>query len=164
MENKEIIEELKSLVQLDIDATRAYAQAIDEIDIKFIKDHLDDFRNDHERHIYNLSPHITELGGTPPEKSPDLKGFIIAGFTMIRSQTGTEGALNAMETNEKMTNENYSEACSKDFPKDILAQLQSNYDDEQRHLEFIQQQLKILKDNPHYYDQVGRGMETEPRP
>ncbi len=160
MENKDIIDELKSLVQLDIDATRAYSQAMDAIDIKFIKDSLDDFRNDHERHIYNLSPIITELGGTPPEKSPDLKGFLIAGFTMIRSQTGTEGALNAMETNEKLTNKNYGEACSKDFPGHILTQLQANYSDEQRHLAFIQQHLKILKENPAYYDQMRAG-ETE---
>jgi uncharacterized protein (TIGR02284 family) len=162
MENKEIIEELKSLIQLDIDAARAYSQAIDEVDIKFIRDNLDDFRNDHERHIYNLSPLITELGGTPPDKSPDLKGFVIAGFTMIRSQAGTEGALNAMETNEKLTNKSYSEACSKDFPPNILVQLQNNYDDEQRHLEFIHQQLGILKDNPLYYGQSRAGIETEP--
>jgi len=154
MENKDAIIELKSLIQLDIDATRAYLQAIEEINIKFIRDYLDDFRNDHERHIYNLSPFVMELGDSPPEKSPDLKGFIISGFIMIRSQTGTRGALNAMELNEKLTNKKYAEACAKDFPQRILSQIKINYQDEQKHLEFIQQQIKILTENPHYYEQA----------
>jgi uncharacterized protein (TIGR02284 family) len=164
MENKEIIEELKSLIQLDIDATRAYSQAINEISIKFIRDSLDEFRNDHERHIYNLSPIITELGGTPPEKTPDLKGFLISGFTMIRSQPGNMGALHAMESNEKLTNKQYSDACNKDFPKHIIDQLRLNYQDEQKHLEFIQHQLRILSENPRFYEQARPVTKPESRP
>ncbi len=163
MESKQIIDGLNSLIQLDIDATRAYSQAIDEIDIKLIRDAFEEFRNDHEKHIDNLSLFVKRLGEKPPEKSPDLKGFLIAGFTMVRSQTGTQGALNAMETNEKLTNRKYSEACFRGFPDDILAQLRANYDDEQKHLEFIQKQLKILTQNPHYYDQARPGAEREPR-
>lgn len=163
MENKVIIEELKFLIQLDIDAARTYSRAIDEIEIKFLRDHLDDFRNDHERHVYNLSPIITELGENPPEKSPDLEGFTIAGFTEIRCGTGTESVLNAVEANEKVTNKSYSEACSKAFPPDILHQLLNNYEDEQRHLGFIRQQLVILRDNPHFYDHVRPELGTEPR-
>lgn len=157
MDNTEIIDELKSLSQIDIDATRAYSQAIDEIDIKIIRDAIEDFRKDHERHIYNLNSFISRLGGTPPEVSPDLKGFLIEGFTMIRSKTGTEGALKAMETNEKLTNKDYRDACSKDFPSDILDVLRSNYEDEQRHLSFIQEHLKVLQENPAYYERQRPG-------
>jgi hypothetical protein len=53
-------------------------------------------RDDHKRHIELLASEIPTLGGTPPDYSPDFKGYLISGFTSLRSITGTEGALKAM--------------------------------------------------------------------
>jgi uncharacterized protein (TIGR02284 family) len=141
-----VIEVLSDLVQLDVDATYAYEQALKQIDDKKIYADIEGFRDDHLRHIDELSALIKELGGTPPDKSRDLKGFVIEGFTALRSVTGTKGALSAMEGNEKLTNKNYQSAIddNPDFSTRVMNLLKKNYGDEQRHLHYIQSTLKKL--------------------
>jgi rubrerythrin len=141
MSNKEMADKLSSLAQLDIDAVHAYDQAIDQIEHTGIRQQISQFREDHNHHVQNLSKLITELGETPPEFSRDFKGFFIEGFTALRSATGTEGALKAMQTNENMTNKKYDEARSLPFRQDIKAVVEQNYNDEARHLRYIEQAL-----------------------
>ncbi|TAK73545.1 MAG: ferritin-like domain-containing protein [Gammaproteobacteria bacterium] len=140
----DIVTVLTDLAQLDIDAVCAYEQALEKIEEKTIYQSIDSFRNDHLRHIDDLSEMIKNYGGTPPERSKDFKGFIIEGFTALRSITGTRGALRAMEFNEKTTNKNYKKALTEnaDFPPEVIALLQKNYGDEQRHLNYIQVTLQ----------------------
>lgn len=137
----DILDHLGKLIQLDVDATHAYDQAIKNVNEQLIKDKLIQFQSDHRKHIDLLSAKVLELGGTPPELTSDFKGFIISGFTALRSLTGTKGALEAMETNERLTNTRYEEACKLDFPVDILAICRSNWADEQRHLSFIREAI-----------------------
>jgi rubrerythrin len=134
---KETLKGLTALMQLDVDAVRAYEQAIGNIDADDIRATLEAFKGDHERHIVDLEAMIRKLGGTPPSKTPDLKGFIITGFTAIRSAAGTEAALKAMKTNEKLTNEKYQAAMTRQMPDDAMRLVQGNWTDEQRHLHYI---------------------------
>ncbi len=138
-DNKKLLKELESLAQLDIDAVRAYTAAIDHIDLPDVKEQLTSFREDHERHITDLTPFIVQLGGQAPKHSPDLKGVVIQGFTMIRSMSGNEGALKAMKTNEELTNKNYAQALEYDFPPEMMTVIQQNRDDERRHLDYVNQ-------------------------
>jgi rubrerythrin len=137
----EMVKKLSSLVQLDVDAVHAYDEAIQQIDTVAVRERLKHFRNDHDRHIRELSEKIRELGKTPPEPTPDLKGIRIKGFTALRGITGTEGALKAMQTNETLTNSRYEEAADSDFRNDIKAIVEKNYKDEQRHLRYIEEAL-----------------------
>lgn len=142
MNNEELIKNLYKLIQLDIDATHAYEQALKNIDKSDIHQTIRQFRDDHERHINELSAIIRTLGGKPPEKTPDLKGYLIEGFTSLRSITGTEGALKAMRSNEKMTNRWYEDAVQWNVSVDIKTLLQKNYADEQRHLQYIEHAIE----------------------
>jgi uncharacterized protein (TIGR02284 family) len=144
MNRDDILDNLEKLIHLDVDATHAYDQAIKNVNEQVIKDKLIQFQADHRKHIDLLSAKVLELGGTPPELTSDFKGFIISGFTALRSLTGTKGALEAMETNEKLTTSKYEEASKKDFPVDILSIIQSNYADEQRHLSFVREAIQTL--------------------
>jgi uncharacterized protein (TIGR02284 family) len=144
MNRDDILDNIEKLIHLDVDATHAYDQAIKNINEQAIKDKLIQFQADHRKHIDLLSAKVLELGGTPPELSSDFKGFIISGFTALRSLTGTKGALEAMETNERLTNTKYEEACKKDFPADILSIIQQNFADEQRHLAFVREALQTV--------------------
>jgi uncharacterized protein (TIGR02284 family) len=144
MNRDDILDNLQKLIQLDVDATHAYDQAIKNVNELVIKDKLIQFQADHRRHIDLLSAKVLELGGTPPELTSDFKGFIISGFTALRSLTGTKGALEAMETNERLTTSKYEEASQKDFPVDVSTIIQSNLSDEQRHLSFIREAITTL--------------------
>jgi rubrerythrin len=141
MTRDEILTQLEKLIQLDVDATHAYDQAIKNVDEQVIKDKLLLFQGDHRRHIDLLSAKVLELGGTPPELASDFKGFFISGFTALRSLTGTKGALEAMETNEKLTTSKYQDAVQLVWPTDITSLIQSNLSDEQRHLAFVREAI-----------------------
>ncbi len=69
---------------------------------------------------------------------------LLQGITALRSATGTEGALKAMETNEKKTNEEYQKAQDWSVPADVRAVLARGLDDEQRHLAYVQSELHAL--------------------
>lgn len=141
MEKSEIIRTLKALAQLDMDAYHAYGQAIEKSDDLGLRHQLEKYRQDHERHVTVLSDCIRELGAEPPEFSRDFKGFLIEGWTALRSVTGVQGVLAAMKTNEKLTNRKYAKAVELLLPADIHAVIASNYEDEKEHLAYIQRQL-----------------------
>jgi len=146
--DNDVIKMLKDLCQLDIDAAYAYEQALKQIDDQKIHQEIESFRQDHLRHIDDLNDLLKKLGQEPLEISKDFKGFLIEGFTAIRSMTGIEGALSAMEGNEKTTNKHYSEAL-KDHPNldlEVKTLLENNYGDEKTHLNYIQNTLKQLKE------------------
>ncbi len=139
MDNKEVADRLISICQLDIDAIHAYVKVNEHIEQSSIRNSIGKFQNDHERHVKELSDLITNYGGNPPEFSKDFKGFLLQAFSSIRSITGTEGALKALRGGEMMTNRSYSDAVSQNFPPLVMVQLRRNYEDEQRHLAYIEQ-------------------------
>jgi uncharacterized protein (TIGR02284 family) len=141
MDNQEMAQKLGSLVQLDIDAIHAYKEAIEEIDVSEIRQQLSSFQSDHSRHVQELSDLIRHLGETPPEFSRDFKGFLIQGFTALRSISGTEGALKAMRSNEKLTNSTYDQARSWKLEPTARELVEKNYRDEQRHLQYIEETI-----------------------
>jgi len=141
MEQKKALDTLKSLMQLDIDAVHAYTQAIERITHRAVRERLTAFRGDHERHITDLSACIRRLGGEPPERARDFKGFIIEGFTALRSMTGTEGALKAMKGNEETTNKHYAQALTVGFSAEVRDVVARNFEDEKRHLAYVEDAL-----------------------
>jgi uncharacterized protein (TIGR02284 family) len=142
MSNSDLGKHLVALAQLDVDAVRAYTQAIEKIDVEEIRGRLEHFRRDHERHIQDLSAHIRRLGAQPPEHTPDMKGVLIEGMTALRSITGTEGALKAMRMNEQLTNTRYEAALKADMPAEVRNVVEKNREDERRHLQYIEQCLQ----------------------
>ena len=137
------IKTLNNLVQLDYDAVLAYTRAINGVQPEHpdIRTRLAEFRSDHERHIRELTDVIVALGGTPPERSRDFKGILIEGMTAAEAALGTEWALRAMRTNEKLTNKRYDDALEIDLPPDVMQLIARNRDDERRHLAWIQEAL-----------------------
>lgn len=147
MERKDIINELKKLCQLDIDAVHAYNECLHHIDLPDVKSRITDFKGDHERHIKDLSNFIRSYNDEPPKFSPDLKGYMLDVFSKIRSLSGTEGALKSLKGGENLTNKRYSDAVALDFPSNIKTVIEKNYDDERRHLSYVEDAInsKIWK-------------------
>lgn len=142
--DKAMLDKLNSLIQLDIDAVYSYDEAIKRIEEDDIATTLQTYRGDHEQHIDSLSEIVASNGGKAPNRSPDMKGVLLQGITALRSVTGTEGALKAMEMNEKKTTEEYGKAQSWDVPAAIHQVLAKNYDDEKKHLAYVQSQLHVM--------------------
>jgi uncharacterized protein (TIGR02284 family) len=141
MDTKKEIEALNELIGLDYDAVSAYESAIKGIHEEPIRAQLRQFQDDHRRHITELSAAVRTFGGKPRE-STDVKGFFIKSFTAITSSMGTEAALMAMRGNEKLTTKNYSEARNKDFSAAVKPILERGWQDETRHLSWIEQAIQ----------------------
>ncbi len=141
MDRGELIDKLKSLFHLDVDAVHSYNQAIKNMDESDYRQQLSRFRDDHERHVRDISERIRALGDTPPDYSRDFKGFFLEGFAAIRSSTGTEGALNAIRSSEQITNHTYGDAVNWDVDSDTKSLIQKNFEDERRHLQWVEQTL-----------------------
>jgi rubrerythrin len=144
METKDLIEALSLLMQVDIDALHSYRQALDEIEDKIIRDRLQGFMAEHQHHIDHLADQIRAMDGQPPSLSKDFKGFVIEGFTALRSSAGTIGALKALKTTETLTNRHYANAVSLDFPAELKQKLRKHFTDEKIHLDYITLNLKAL--------------------
>ena len=142
MDTRDIIDRLEALLHLDVDAVRAYQQAIDEIEDPFILRALERFQDDHRQHIGHLSRCIRDLGAEPPAPRPDVKGFFIEGMTALRSKLGAESALKAMRMNEHLTNRRYEEALEQELTPAVRMVLLRHREDERRHLEFIEHALE----------------------
>lgn len=138
MSNEEIIQLLKNLAQVDIDAKFSYEVALEKVPEDEIKNTIKTFKEDHERHITELNLHLNQLGVEPVEIKRDLKGMLIEGYTMMRSATGTKGALKAMQVDEKITNKAYAQALNnQNLPQTIRSLIEKNYNDEKRHLTYV---------------------------
>lgn len=146
-EQEKLAKKLIELVMVDIDAVSLYTTALKNIDDSTIHKTINKFKDDHERHIKDLSSWIRDLKEKPPEKTPDLKGYLLKAFSAIRSITGTSGALAALETAEHITNKAYEEAVSckcVNIPQELKKLLNSNYEDEKRHLNYVIEQIKKI--------------------
>ncbi|MCE5186505.1 MAG: PA2169 family four-helix-bundle protein [Planctomycetaceae bacterium] len=142
--NKDQADKIKSLIKLDIDAVAAYEEALQHIETPSIHKTINMYREDHRRHVTLLSDLLTGAGEVPPERTKDVKGFFIEGFTSLRSVTGEDGALKAMLSNEKITNRKYQDAYENwDLDPEVLAVVSDNYEDERRHLSYIEDVLQV---------------------
>lgn len=138
---QKMVDRLNKLIVLDEDAIGAYQSAIDRIEIDALRMRLSAFKQDHERHVQDLQECVAQLGGEPREGA-DWKGAVLKGFTAVTSMMGTEAALRAMEGNEELTNRTYREALEEIWPEGIRAVIEGNYDDERRHLDYIQDAIR----------------------
>jgi uncharacterized protein (TIGR02284 family) len=134
----DVIKTLNELIQLDFDASRTYEQAIERVQDPMIREDLELFRADHERHIVELTSAVEDLGGEVEEVSRDVKGVLLEGVTRLRSATGTLGALRAMRLNEKLSNRAYGHAADKDLPAAAHEIITRGLEDERRHLAAIE--------------------------
>lgn len=133
---------LEDLTRLDYDAVDAYQAAIDRLENPSYRSSLANFREDHLRHIQELSDALTKMGRTPPEGS-DAKSLLTQGKVVMAGLMGDEAILRAMRTNEDDTNTAYQRAVERrDVPDDTREILMRGREDERRHCEWILATLK----------------------
>lgn len=137
----ELSKRLEHLIRIDLDAVRAYAQAIDHVPDDEVRQMLTGFRADHDRHIADVSAVLVGMGGEPP-RSAHFSGFALAGFTGVVSGMGVAGALMAMQSNEVVTNQAYELALRSELAPELRDLLERNLADEERHLDAIRHWLE----------------------
>jgi uncharacterized protein (TIGR02284 family) len=149
---------LEHLMALDYDAIDAYQAAIERLDNDEYASVLVQFKGDHERHVRELGPVITQLGGQPPD-GPGAKSFLAAGKVKLANLMGDEAILRAMKTNESDTNTAYEKALAK-APIEAREVITRGREDERRHLEWLVSTLE----SKHARERSAKRGRGEPRP
>lgn len=135
---------LRNLVELDYDAIEAYEAAISRLDDSIIRQRLQQFCDDHRRHVATLNPILQRLGGDVVLQG-DIKRVLTKGKVVIGGLFGDRAILMAMKTNEDDTNTAYERAVAHSgFSSDVVQVLQSHLADERRHREYIVTTLRGL--------------------
>ncbi len=143
--NNEIINEIKTLVQYEIDHSFLMEQAIHNLENQVIKDELVSYRNEIEDNIKKLSVTIEKLGGKAPNHSRDFKGFFLQGYAAMRGLTSDHGVLQALHTNEKLISKAYEKALKLAFPEDLKALVEESYQPNKEVFDYVKKQVDNLK-------------------
>jgi uncharacterized protein (TIGR02284 family) len=138
---KDLVQLLNNLIELDYDAVEAYQSAIEKLSQPSDQAQLRQFMEDHRRHVTDLSQIVQGLGATP-SASGDIKRVLTKGKVVIGQIKGDRGILEAMKSNEDDTNEAYERASAQQgLPEHVRATLEKNLADERRHRAWIEQRL-----------------------
>lgn len=98
---------LKELIELDRAAIEAYETAIERLESQEYRDKLGEFKQDHERHVREVSDLLQNQGEDAPEQRDWTKELLATGKVMMANLVGDNAILRAMKSNEIDTNTAY---------------------------------------------------------
>lgn len=131
------IDAVRSLIELDYDAIEAYDAAIHRLENANYKTQLKEFKEDHERHVRELSALLRKHRQEPPA-GPSLKRVLTKGKVVVANIAGDKAILKAMLDNEEDTNQAYQTMLDRlddwEDSKDILMR---GLHDEKKHKTWI---------------------------
>lgn len=130
---------IKELVELDYDAIEAYKSAIDKITNNDYKEHLQQFKADHERHVQQLNA-ILRGHGQQTIDGPSNKQWLTKGKVVLANLFGDDSIMQAMRTNEEDTNTAYERINNHaDKWQDAVEVLKQGLLDEKKHKKWIEE-------------------------
>jgi ferritin-like metal-binding protein YciE len=104
---KNFIEAIKELVELEYDAVSAYETAFKNLENPEYKKKFDEFKSEHQRHIKELSNFLSINKEECPSGPDTLKKLLVNGKVELASLFGDQNILNAVLSNEEDTNTAY---------------------------------------------------------
>jgi ferritin-like protein len=144
MEGNDLLKKLQELAQVDIDTVHIYNRVLDEISDEIVHSRLTAFRDNHINHLNAIMEEIQSLGGEPPQLTKDFKGYVIEAFAVLSTAAGMKSALKVLKAAETISYEYYGQIISKDIPDILKERLRKYFSDEKIHLEYIENNLKVL--------------------
>lgn len=128
-----VINEFNKLINLGYDAIAAYDAAIERVISPEYREHLREFKIDHERQTRHLTAYVKRFGGKAATQG-DIRRVLSKGIVILGNINHDKGVLEAMKSNENQTNRFYEEALQRlgDEPE-VADMLLRNLEDERRH-------------------------------
>jgi rubrerythrin len=144
MEYNEVLDRLRDLIRLDIDAAHAYAMFLAHFDDAQLREKIARFRKDHEMHIMELTSMVTSIEGeSAPSYSEEFGGFSTEGFKTPSGEGSLEEAIHAMVGNERLLVAMYKEVVAiHEMPPEFHMVIDRYYGQEQKHLAFLEELLE----------------------
>lgn len=124
---------VEDLLYLEHDAIAAYDQTIEKLENPGWKQQISEFRQDHIRHVRELTQLAGEAGVKAPQEG-DMKQMLTTGKVSLASLFGDKTVLAAMKTNEDDTVTAYDRAARhQDAPAAARTIFERAHQDELRH-------------------------------
>ena len=155
MDTKKVLTQLIRLSYLEAGMIACYKTALKEVENKTIRVQVGNFYQDHLEHYEALRQKATELGGVSLFRKSDLTWN--EQIVPVSEDCGMVTTLQTLFINEKIINETYEKALLADMPPEIKAQNQSICDDEQDHVNYLDEILST-KMKFVLLDQIGNGL------
>ncbi|MCW8109581.1 PA2169 family four-helix-bundle protein [Alteromonas ponticola] len=128
---------LSELCHLDYDAVAAYEATLERIEDDTLKRTIAEFCKDHRDHITKLNELLLQ-NGEKEVNGTDLKKFLTKGKVVIAGLINDKAILEAMNMNEKVTEEAYEKALKNDeLTVSERSVLEKHYADERRHKQWF---------------------------
>lgn len=135
------IKAIQELVELDYDAIGAYESAIKNLDNSVYRKKLEEFKQDHKRHITELSRFLERQKEKVPSGPDNTKRLLAKAKVEIASLFGDQNILSAMLSNEEDTNTAYSRMNSRVVESndaEIARIISNGLADEKKHKHWLQ--------------------------
>lgn len=139
-----LLAELNDLLQLDYDAIQAYTVAVERLGDVESKNAIAAFREDHERHISELTQLIRSRGGDPINLPHLPTGIFKLAIQGVGAAGGDKGILLAYKSNERQARDKYRRAADRAHDPEVQALIQRAADDEQRHYSWALERLEDM--------------------
>ncbi len=150
--------DLQDLLQLEQDALPAYAAAIAALRSRELREQLEVYRKEHERHVEVLSAEIEALGGIPLPVPHLPTGLFKLAVQLLGLPGGDRAILLAFVSNEWQSQEKYARYAARPYPPELAVLLRRHAADEARHYAWACEALEGLgcgSDTP-----IGRATQT----
>lgn len=128
-----LIAELIDLLQLEYDALPVYTLAISAVGRRELRDALTSFRDDHQRHIRDLSALLRDAGGVRVPLPHLPTGLLKLGVQVAALPGGDRAILLAFKSNEWQSQAKYARHAARAHPAEVAEVLRRNAADEARH-------------------------------
>ena len=141
---KDLVKLLEDLVYLDRDAISAYDVAIERIEDTTAASKLREFKQDHERHVQDISRVLRNMGEEAPHEG-DMKEILTTGKVKLGALMGDNAILRAMKSNEDDTNKAYESAVQNSVvggDHELRSLLERNLADERRHRAWLESRIR----------------------
>ncbi len=143
----ELVAELNDLLQLDHDAVAAYSLAIGRLQNDVYREALAGFRDEHQRHIRELTALIEERGATPVQL-PHLTGPFKVAMQALGAMGDDRAVLLAFKTNEGQVRDKYARHAARKHPAAVQDVIERAAADEEKHYMWTEQALRALGAGP----------------
>ncbi len=139
-----LLAELNDLLQLDYDSVQAYTVAIERLRDSEARTTIASFREDHERHIREITEVMRTRGGEPINLPHLPTGVFKLAVQGVGAAGGDKGVLLAFKSNERQARDKYRRASNRAHDPEVATLLRRGADDEQRHYSWVLEQLETL--------------------
>jgi uncharacterized protein (TIGR02284 family) len=142
--DSDVMHMLRNMIELEYDMVGAYATIVERLEDPKARQQLCDFKDDHERHITDLTVELAELGGKAPFKG-DLDAVLEEGEMVIANLIADRALLQTMPSNEQDTNKAYEQATARtDTSPELASLLERNLADEIGRRSWLEQRIRQL--------------------